>query len=339
MSELIVKKSRIWEIQPHGNADRMEVAIIGGRGGWEVCVPKGTFTQGEEALFVPVDALVPPNLAKEWGVAPYLGKGGRVRAAKLRGRPSFGFLVKGDWPDGNLANELGIGKYEPPPEISSGDAEKNDPFFHEYTKIQHLKHFPDKITEGELCIITEKIHGRNARFGLVNQEFMIGSHIQRKKIDSDCIYGIPSKDPNVQKALQTLYEQKQAHSVILFYEIFGLRIQDLTYGRKNVDYAVFDISVDGRYMDWPELVDFCRQWTLPMVPILYEGPFGWDKIKEYVDGPTTVEGAGQTHIREGIVIRPVKESSYQDHAHVYRRIFKYLSVDYLTRKGKQTEYH
>lgn len=46
---------------------------------------------------------------------------------------------------------------------------------------------------------------------------------------------------------------------------------------------------------------------IEIAPVLYAGPYDLAKIKSLVDGKTTVDGAGNKGIREGVVIRPLHE--------------------------------
>ena len=128
------------------------------------------------------------------GVRP---PGGRVRAARLRGLQSFGFIMKIDpaqgddpaWPVGtDVRAHFGVSKWEPPLENIDGDAESPHPAFHAYTDIEHLANFPGLLSDGEDVVITEKLHGKNCRVGLVLDDgvwtFMAGSHGVRRKPDS-----------------------------------------------------------------------------------------------------------------------------------------------------------
>ena len=344
MSTLKIHMEPIAEVREHPNADRMEIAVVKG---WEVCTRKGEFKVGDRALFVPVDALIPEKLAETWGVAPYLGRNGRVHAAKLRGVASFGFLVHEDnVPERlesgyNYATVLGITKYEPPPEVINGDCAPNHPLFPMYTEIENIKNFPDAFQPGEMVVATEKIHGRSGRLGLVNiadgeWEWMMGSHTKRKKTDKSCVYGLPYKEAKT-GYMATLSVERNAKQVVIFYEVFGSKMQDLTYGRTGVDFAIFDIMIDGKYLDHSELVEICDRFEWPMVHVLYHGPFDKNELAKHVDGKTTMTD-NNPHVREGIVIRPVKDRLYKDDEHMFRCIFKWLSIDYLTRK-KGTEFH
>ena len=141
-------------------------------------------------------AFCAPLPADERGVRP---PGGRVRAARLRGLQSFGFIMKidpalGDDPNWAVGTDLrehfGVTKWEPPIENVDGEVESPDPAFHAYTDIEHLANFPGVIADGEEVVFTEKLHGKNCRLGLVLETddagaqtwtWMAGSHGQRRK--------------------------------------------------------------------------------------------------------------------------------------------------------------
>jgi hypothetical protein len=133
----------------------------------------------------------------ERGVRP---PGGRVRAARIRGLQSFGFIMKIDpalgddpnWPVGtDLREHFGVTKWEPPVESADGEVEPPHPAFHAYTDIEHLANYPGVLADGEEVVFTEKLHGKNCRVGLVlasaenggapQWTWMAGSHGQRRK--------------------------------------------------------------------------------------------------------------------------------------------------------------
>lgn len=112
------------DIVEHQNADRMELAIIGG---WQCCVIKGQFKPGDQALFIEIDSLVPtarPEFAFLLKSPDYLVTVNdivysRVRTRRFRGELSQGLVVpipKEFEELGklavNLTEPLGILKYE-----------------------------------------------------------------------------------------------------------------------------------------------------------------------------------------------------------------------------------
>jgi hypothetical protein len=86
------------------------------------------------------------------------------------------------------------------------------------------------------------------------------------------------------------------------------------------------LLIDGSFVDFDEFADLCNQFSVEIAPVLYRGPFSLKAIKEVSDGPTTV---GDGNIREGVVVRPVKERT---HPRVGRLVMKYVGDEYLLSK-------
>jgi len=356
MSELIVTPVVISEIQEHPNADALEIAKIGG---WQIVIGKGSYSVGDTVVHVPPDAMVPLPLAQKWGVDKYLAwkKGawrGRVKAARLRGQTSFGFLAPyqgAAQPGQNIAAALGIEKYEPPPPpigMSAGQMRSEHPMFHRYTDIQNLRNYPDKLNYGVPLVVTEKIHGTNSRVGWVRTkededfEFVCGTHRTQRDPYECGIYSIPHEKYG--DIMRQIFEwckdvvEEPITSVIFFGEIYGPGVQDLHYGKEK-DYRVFDIAINGLYLPWSTLEYFNENYGLPLVPILFRGVTDFEHLLEIAGGGTTMQ---DSHIREGVVVHPwhIEESwskGTQD-PNPKRMIFKVISDEYLTRKNG-TEFH
>jgi RNA ligase (TIGR02306 family) len=357
MSSLIVEVCQINEILPHPNADRLELAKIKG---WTTVVGKNQFQVGEKCIFIPPDSVLTQEFAQSINVLPYLGKlakladgsrpsGGRVMVAKLRGQPSYGFVIKcpenynlGD----NVADQLRITKWEPPVESSIGDVETSHPLFHQYTDIENYRNYPNLFNEDDEVIITEKIHGTSCRLGLIEcdngPQFMVGSHrIRRKPIDDknrQCKYWACLTE-QIKELLLAL-----GANTIVFGELYGSGIQDMTYGYSNghTEFRVFDICVDNHYTNHRVITQLCDTYEIPMVPTLYRGLFSSQIVESLSTGPTKVcdhekiKGFAQ---REGIVIKGFPSQSRTIDGKFFARcILKCINFDYLTRKNG-TEYH
>ena len=336
MAEFAVEVVRVGAVREHPGADALDVVLIEGKQ-LQTIAKRGQYAAGDKAVYVPYDAMIPEAVAEQWGVANYLSKG-RVRAVRLRGEMSYGFLT--DLSQGvesfvgeDLAGLYGITKYEPQPSFSCGDSERDHPQFHRYTTIENLRHYPDVFLPGEEVVVTEKLHGTNARVGLVlDQEtgdplLVCGSHNLRKKLGQDGIYESPLKAPGVKSALE-----RTGHRLapILFGEVYGWKVQDLHYGRtqKNaLGFAAFDLSIGGTYMDYDGFAAVCAADGVERVPELYRGPFDAQIVADLASGQTT---HGGEHIREGIVVKPVAERT---DPRIGRVILKLINDDYLTRKG------
>lgn len=152
-------------------------------------------------------------------------------------------------------------------------------------------------------------------------------------------------DDNIKSLLNHIKDnfgfKETKFSIMLYGEMFGATIQDMTYGLKNdLAFRAFDISINNLYLDYDVKVELFNKFNVKMVPILYRGPMSAAKVAEYTSGPTTIckpEEAGKFKGREGIVISPVKEVVFCPNIRG-RKILKSVSVDYLTRKNG-TEFH
>jgi len=366
MSQIIVKVQAITSIEPHPNADRLEIANIGA---WSTCVKKGVFTEGDLVVFIPPDAILPKALHEHLGITQYCGEmpksseeakqeSRRVRATRLRGVKSFGTLMTlqdvaeyCQWhendigclqPDVDVSKWLGITKYTPPEKVVGGDIAPDHAMFHKYTDIERYQNFPDVFEEEEFVVITEKIHGTNCRVGLVltdtGWQWMAGSHnTRRKQFDANgktSLYWKPLCDnAKLCNMIEKIADGDKAVAVIVFGEIFGPGIQDMQYDGK-VGFRVFDISVNGEYLDWDNLVEHCKEFEVEIVPVLYDGVFTKEALMEHTDGKTTVctEVVSKFKGREGGVVKPVKERTSPDLPRG-RVILKSVSVVYLNRKG------
>jgi hypothetical protein len=97
---------------------------------------------------------------------------------------------------------------------------------------------------------------------------------------------------------------------------------------------VFDITVDGKYLDWIDVLGLCSIFGVLTVPVLYQGQFRKELVEEYTHGGTTL-GTPLCKFkgREGIVITTLEEQFYAPTGG--RRIVKSVSADYLDRKGAE----
>lgn len=332
MSKLVVRVSQIESIRPHPNADLLELATIRG---WQTVVPKGVYQPGDKVVFFPPDTILPREVSDRLGVTKYLADG-RVRRIRLRGEISFGLPVVPDdpsWPVGHdVAEHYGATKYEPPTlDHAHEGIEPDHPFFIKYPDVEDMRNFPHIIQPGELVWYAEKIHGVNCRIGVVEGQWLAGSREnQRVRPPEDQMasnyYWYPYTLASVRQLIQHFLDQGH-HSVVLFGETYGM--QQLKYGLKDrIHFAAFDLNVDGHFLSYDEFLAVCEAFSVPTVPVLAKGPFSLEEARYHSRGITEVMGS-HSHIREGVVIRPVEERT---HPEIGRVVLKYLNEDYLTSK-------
>ena len=226
-------------------------------------------------------------------------------------------------------------KFYPPVKTRAGDAETDHPHFFAYTDIENMRSYPTVIGDGEEVVATEKIHGTNCRVGFVREGDrdtavmvpLAGSRTVRRRAPPPDqwrhnTYWLPHTNDGVARLFHDLYAAGIA-SCTLYGEVFGKGVQSYTYGMSGLRFRAFDLSINGRYVDYEQYRAYCEKYGIEMAPLVYRGPFSLARIKAVSDGPSLVGGA---HGREGVVVRPVVER--EDPA-VGRVILKYVGDGYL----------
>lgn len=291
----------------------------------------------------------------------------RMSTQKLRGIISQGLIIpltaeeEKKWPIGtDVSKELGIKKWEPEvagfmKSTSGVTRKKLNPLFDKYTNIENIKNYNKVFKPEDKVYIMEKIHGTNSRYSNLpiytgnglnifkkilriikkkiygGYEFIYGSHnvqlgafTNNKSFYGENVYAAIAKKYNLNEIIPKNY--------IIYGEIYGKGIQDLTYGLDNIDLVIFDIKYKGNYLGYEDLAKFCIDKKLPIAPVLYIGEWSDELITKYTDGKSIL---CPSQIREGCVICDYTESNDM---HVGRKILKSISADYLTRKNG-TEFH
>ena len=358
-SEFAVKVVRIDYLHEHTNADSLSIVHVWG--GYPVVVRTEDWAVGDLAVYVPVDALVPvdqPEFAflKKDATKPYH----RVKAARLRGIFSQGLLVParpGMKENQDVAELLGIKKWVHPRELAlearqfrQSKARRKAIEWPTYGLDAFRKYSYILLPDQEV-VITEKIHGCNARFCYKNGRLYVGSHrsfrgctrhrlmewLNRQRLKLKRLLGKPGRTSILEEHGDVwwdiaekygLKEKLAAHPNLVFYgEIYGPGIQDLTYGVTEPTIRFFDVyDLNAKkYLEYDEARNLVGSLELVSVPELYRGPWS-------LAGPWLVDGTSQlttAQIREGVVIKAIPET-YD--ARVGRVALKFVSEAYLLRK-------
>jgi RNA ligase (TIGR02306 family) len=354
--------AKINEIKPIEGADKIEQVVVGG---WNCIAQKNTYKVDDLVIVATTDAVIPEALAEELKVTNYLRKGNRVRTVKLRGVYSECLIIPFNYADVSTKDKLvegsdcmgilGIAKYEPPVkqiQLASGKKirYKDNPNFHVYYKFPNLKNVKGLFTEEDHVEITRKIHGTNARYGIVKKtklafwdkvkkffgladefvdyEFIYGSHNVEKGSDSQGFYSTDVWSTIIDKydiknKLWKFFKENQAflefENVVIYGEIYGPGIQkNYDYGLSEIQFAGFDVTTDGVYESTAAAWYTFNTLELPYVPVLYEGPWSQEVQDSYTFN-NMIEGTKVPH--EGIVIK--------EHTGDRRKVAKVINPDYL----------
>ena len=345
-------------------ADNIELVLVNG---WQAIAKKDEYNVDDFVIIATTDAVIPKELSDSMGVTGYLRKGQRVRTIKLRGMYSECLLIPLDvvfksstardgFVEGqDMMGYLNIHKYEPP--VKTVTLEFNgrkiryhqNPNFHIYYKFPNQKNVPDMFTEDDEVVITRKLHGTNARYGIVRKkklsildrvkllfgrkwaafEFVLGSHNVEKGSDSQGFY-----DTNVWEEVAKKYDIRSRlwdhvkdtynpidlnEGFIIYGEIYGAGIQkNYDYGMMDIKFAGFDVEVDGKYENYAAEKTHFSLLDLPQVELLYMGLWSKEKQDEFVFN-NFIKGTKVPH--EGIVVK--SETGNRS------KVSKVINPDYL----------
>jgi RNA ligase (TIGR02306 family) len=351
--------AKINEIKPIEGADNIEQGVIGG---WNCIIQKGQYKIDDLVVVATTDAVIPVKLSDTMNVTNYLRKGQRVRTVKLRGVYSECLIIpisfipdKYKYEGSDCMELLKIFKYEPPVtqiQLSSGKKVRyqNNPAFTTYYKFPNAKNVAGMFNEENYVEITRKLHGTNARYGVVKKlklsfwdrvmkfmgfakewveyEFVYGSHNVEKGSDSQGFYSTDvwrevADRYNIKEKLwdlAMLYKDNIGSGIIIYGEIYGPGIQkNYDYKLTETQFAGFDLSINGEYQAVENTALIIKNYLkLPYVPILYIGPW-LQEIQDKYTFKNFIEGTKIPH--EGIVVKHVSGER--------NKIYKCINPDYL----------
>lgn len=364
---------RIEQINPIEGADKVVQSIISG---WECVIPKDKYKVGDLLVIATTDAVIPSKLAEDLGVLSYLKnrkKTGQltVKTTKLRGVYSTAMIVCGNvfLPEGtDMMRDLDITKYEEPEvmiKLSSGKKIRTSkhPDFHVYHKFPNIKNAPGIFNEDDDIKITRKIHGCNARYGIVRKpritlwnriqrlfgnrlayyDYVYGSHQTEKGVNSvhfydEDVWAKIGEKYRIEEKLRdwALFLSKYSElgeGVILYGEIYGPGIQKYyEYNLKELAFKLFDIKQNGEYINTDLFESHCINiYSIEFCDKYYEGKYDEEEIKKwqfnrFIEGTKVPE--------EGVVV----SSLDGDRA----KIAKFINPAYLefqSKKEDSTDFH
>lgn len=357
MSTHRVEVIRIAEIEKHPNADKLGLVRIDG---FTAAVRLGDFKPGDLAAYIEPDYVVPDN--EQFA---FLGGKTRIRAKKLRGIWSQGLLIHA--PEGAkvgdcVMEQLGITRYVPPlrtgtiggrPMSGKGTKSTNGTAIKPHPTLAHLSVYDLEnwrrhgkyLVPGEPVVITEKIHGCNARFAWRDGKMWCGSRTQWRRSGEQNWWSKfktrlerwwrksnrPNQDIDMGNVWWRVLDThpwirefcKANPDCVLYGEIFGW-VQDLRYGAKEHElfFRAFDVLRGGQWVDAGEFMEMLPPER--RVPVLYCGEYDPSMLEELSRGDSKLAD----HLSEGIVIRPIRE---RWHGSVGRIALKLVSDRYLER--------
>lgn len=314
-------------LERHPNADQLSIAQIYG---FSCVVRTADWLDGKLGAYIPPDSLVDTDRPEFAFLKSGDKKWARIKARKLRGVVSFGLLVPapgGSQVGDDVAAILQVEHYEPAlPTLSTGGESESPPAalacLSKYD-VDALRRYNMVFPEGEQVSISEKIDGANSRFCWFDDRMWSGSRTEWKRQDPKNLWWRALEaTPSVEAFC------RQHPGYVLYGETYG-DVQKFRYGcrKGEVRFAAFDVlRPDRQWMNAGEFRTMLEAHGVPLVPLLYTGPYSFERACELAEGPSHLEGAD--HVREGCVVRPAEERWDQA---IGRVCLKVVGAGYLER--------
>lgn len=199
---------------------------------------------------------------------------------------------------------------------------------YKFPSPENLKRYRDVVYPGEEVVVTEKLHGTNFTvFVDAEGTTRIGSHK----------YFWKNNETNKNLVYIRAYKENPAlHKLPLKTQVFGeiYGVQAIKYGLQNgkIEIALFAVRRDSRFLNYTEFVEFCEEFSLPRVPVLYIGAYSWEAVSLFNNADSVIS---PDCMMEGVIVQPLVERT---HPEIGRVVLKLISDRYLLRKDG-TELH
>lgn len=367
-----VEIQRIGAVEPHPNADRLDIVnVLGwrcivGRGSYKkgdlvVYFPVDTLVpepvqvtlQGDSKVKVGgrIKAAKIRGCYSEGMVAPVSDFPAVITQKVGTDVSELLGCTKHD-PDANLPEVLRIngGKAKP--------AKERNMEFPRYTKFTHVARSAFLFDPEDAVVVTEKLHGTSARFARVESRsllrriwekvrmrlasayrpgtFFVGSrNVDFAQTEKPGHQGHSFYATNVYVKTAEKYDlqAKVRLGEVVYGEIVGPGIQKGWEYTSTLTFWVYDVSINGRFLDDSELDTFCRERSLNRVPVLDRGRYADFDGKLDMFATSTFPNT----ICEGVVIRTQKETVIGGS----RALAKFVRPEYRIANDKAggTEFH
>jgi len=365
MERKLASVQRIVAIEPIEGADRIVKADVLG---WHCVTQKdNNFKVGDLVVYHEIDSLLPldkpaysflkdPNKPNDTNY--------RLRTKRFKKQIAQGLIlpldvVIPDWQiqsairieeGADLTEFLGITKYEPEmPAQLRGIAKGSFPYFLVKTDETRIQSEPGVLTrrKGELMYACEKVDGSShSSWYYPNEKATdIGLPVSPEDQDRGYTFGVASRNLTLARSEDNAFwktaDKYQLEDKLKEYgrplgiqgEMFGIGIQDNKLKRQSVELAVFnvyDLAIK-QYLDRDDFLKVVSDLGLTPAPLVYE-PFVLDHTVDQLVMMSMIKSKLNPDVwAEGIVVRPVKESTEKG---LGRFSFKVINPEFLLKHGE-----
>jgi RNA ligase (TIGR02306 family) len=357
MSYFAVEKKKIGWTGVHTNADKLSLAKVEGIE-YQFVTGKDEFKVGDDVVYFPIDSVLPKDLIDHLNIANFLtGKNhDRVKTVKLRGEYSQGLCVNFKKIDeflqiqgtnnmsianGDYTAILGVTKYEPPPIMEKSGNLVRLPDFVSVYDIEGCDNFPDVVAYlmDKKVWVSEKMEGTNfsVSYNMVDNKVYVNQrHHSIKPIDAgEHTFWRVAKEKGLIDLVKEVFGKYKGVTATLRGELIGSKIQGDYYDLKGFDIKLYEAEINGDPIDAEAFLRIMKDLgrEADVVPTLAVNV----TLAEFLNGKTVREASdGKSlfkpdKLREGIVIKPMKEERVEIGKFKGRLFIKQRSPEYLSK--------
>lgn len=183
--------------------------------------------------------------------------------------------------------------------------------------------------------VSEKLDGTSTTFALEKKkrdyEFIVCSrNVRQKDRDQECyhesnVYWEMADKYSIREKLLRFAKKHKVNRMYLQGETVGAKLQGNPYHMGIRNFYAFNLWVDGKRFSNEELFDWCDEYMVPHVPLVFENyqiPDNIDDMKLESDGNSIINSSV---LREGLVYRDESDPNFS---------FKNVSNKYILKKGE-----
>lgn len=270
----LVRLTKIEAIEPIADADRLEVARVGG---WAVVVLKGEYQPGDVAVYFEYDSFLPEGnpawqflvdkSAREFGGV----RGHVLRTIKLRKQVSQGLLLKPELFGPEVQNAalgediselVGVIKYEPPiPACLAGEVRGLFPSIIPKTDQERVQNLLPEVqawaNEESFWEVTEKLEGSSCTMALLEDGFHVCSRNLDLRESKDNTFWQLARKLDIEARLAKVFPGRQ---IALQGELIGPGVEGNIYKLTKHQFVIYDVYdvQQGRYLTPSERIEVVR---------------------------------------------------------------------------------
>ena len=329
MSNKLATIEVIHSLRKHENADALDIGMIRG---FQVIVKKNQYQHGDSVIFIWPDTICQPAPWNEFLDKKKNGSPIKIKSCKLRGFFSTGVVLSlSDFPElshkevgEDVSFELGVKKYIKEIVVSSGETKGNFPTeFISKTDETLAQSEPnvEKELQGKDLYVSLKIDGQSLTFIQYEDDVRVCSRNLEIREGENRFWNTVRK--------YGLIEKTKGINIAIQGEQYGPGIQKNPMKVEDICFAIFNIKDlnTGKYYSYDQLVAFCEEKDVPMVPVKYT-ILGTETIScDFFQVMADSMKYNKKDPAEGIVVRP-KEPCFS------LSLGKMLSVKFINRNYK-----